>query len=139
MSYKSRLKDHIAQLDPVRAVFIKKAFELYATGEYTMRKLSKKLYEDGLRSRKGHRVGLSAIGKILNNPFYYGDFIWKNKLHHGHHEPIITKDLFEKVQYFLSPKKKSKGYKHDFAYTGLMVCGEYGNGITAEKQKGHIY
>lgn len=138
IGYKTKLENHLAVLDPEKAPFIKRAFELCATGEYTERKISQVLYEEGFRSRSGRRVGKSAIGKILHNPFYCGDFEWQGKLHRGNHEPIIGKDLFDKVQEVLQPRKR-KGTKYDFAYTGLMTCGECGMGITAEIQKGHIY
>jgi site-specific DNA recombinase len=138
LGYNSKLDEHIAIIDPAVAPFIKRAFDLCATGEYSEKKISQILFDEGFRSRKAHKVGKSAIGKILHTHFYYGYFEWKDKVYRGNHDPIISKDLFEKVQEVLSPKKK-RGYKHDFAYVGLMKCGECGNGITAETQKGHVY
>jgi len=138
IGYKSKLEKHLAVIDSNKAHFIKRAFELCATGEYTEKKISFTLYQEGFRSKSGRRVGKSAIGKILHNPFYYGWFEWQGELHRGNHEQIINKDLFDKVQEVLQPRKK-KGNKYDFAYTGLMICGECGMGITAEIQKGHTY
>lgn len=138
IGYKTELTDHIAVPDPEVAPFIKRIFELCATGEYSERKIGLMLYDEGFRSRKGNRVGKSAIGKILHTHFYYGCFEWKGEIRPGKHVPIIDKDLFDKVQEVLSPKKK-KGYKYDFSFVGLMRCGECGNGITAELQKGHVY
>jgi DNA invertase Pin-like site-specific DNA recombinase len=138
LGYQSKLVDHVAVIDPVRAPFIKRAFELCATGEYTENRIASVLYKEGLRSRKERRVGKSAIGKILHTHFYYGWFVWKGELRLGHHQPIVDRDLFDKIQVMLSPKTK-RGYKHDFAYVGLMRCGECGNGITAELHKGHVY
>ena len=140
LGYESKLEEHIAIIDTGRELFIKKAFELCATGEYSEKKISQVLYQEGFRSRKGNKVGKSSIGKILHDPFYYGYFRWKGEINRGNHDKIINKDLFDKVQEVLSPKnKKSKGTKHNFAFTGLMKCGECGNGITAELQKGHVY
>ena len=138
LGYLSKLSDHMAITDSKVAPFIKRTFELCATGEYTEKRIAQVLFEEGLRSRKGRRVGKSAIGKILHDPFYYGWFRWQGEVRAGQHEPIIDKDLFDRVQEVLHPRKK-RGYKHDFAYTGMMVCGECGNGITAELQKGHVY
>jgi DNA invertase Pin-like site-specific DNA recombinase len=39
IGYKSKLENHLAVVDQERAPFIKKAFELCATGEYTERKI----------------------------------------------------------------------------------------------------
>lgn len=138
IGYKTKLDDHLAVVDPERDSFIKRAFELCATGEYTERQIGAILYKEGFRSRKGNRVGKSAIGKILHDPFYYGDFMWQGELHRGNHEPLINKDLFDKAQEVLSPKGR-KSQKYDHAYTGLFTCGECGMGITAEIQKGHTY
>ncbi len=138
IGYKTKLDDHVAIPDPAVAPFIKRIFELCATGEYSERKIGLMLFDEGFRSRKGNRVGKSAIGKILHTHFYYGFFEWKGEVKPGKHDPIIDKDLFDKVQEVLSPKKK-KGYKHDFSFVGLMECGECHNGVTAELQKGHVY
>ena len=52
----------------------------------------------------------------------------------GKHEPIITKELFDKVQVNISehfiPKTESK----EFAFTKLIKCGYCGSGITAEEK-----
>jgi site-specific DNA recombinase len=138
IGYESKLNEHVPVIDAERAKFVTRAFEYCASGEYSERQISDKLFEEGFRSRSGTRVGKSAMSKILHNPFYYGEFIWHGKLYKGNYEPIINKDLFDKVLEVLHPHKR-KGYKYDFAYVGLMRCGECGNGITAELQKGHTY
>lgn len=138
IGYLSKLEDHLAIIDPVRVPFIKRAFELCATGENSEKEIGEILYKEGFRGKSGKRVKKSAIAKLLHNPFYYGYFGWQGELHRGNHEAIITKDLFDKVQEVLNPNKK-RGYKYDFSYIGLMRCGECGNGITAEVQRGHTY
>jgi len=138
IGYNSKLENHLAIVDTEKAPFVKRAFELCATGECTEKQISKILFDEGFRSRKGRKVGKSAIGKILHTHFYYGHFEWQGEIHQGNHEPIISRDLFDKVQEVLNPKKKH-GIKYDHAFTGLMVCGECGMGITAEIQKGHTY
>ena len=138
LGYKSKLENHLAIIDPDRSKYIKRAFELYATGEYSQKQISATLYDEGFRSRTGKKVGKSQIGGILNNVFYYGDFLWSGKVYSGNHKPIVSKDLFDKVKDLLHPKKK-RGYKHNHSYIGLMKCGECGSSITAEIQKGHTY
>lgn len=139
IGYKTKLENHIAVIHEEKAHFIRRIFELVATGTYTERKVAEIAFNEGFRSRSGKRVGKSAIGKILHTHFYYGDFEWKGKLYKGVHPPIISKDLFLKVQEALAPRGKNKSRKHNFTYSALMRCGECGNGITAELQKGHIY
>ena len=138
LGYLSKLVDHVAQIDVERAPYIQRAFELCASGEYSEKQIGAILYKEGLRGRKGRRVNKSTIGKMLHDPFYYGSFNWKGQIHKGDYQPIFGKDLFDKVQDVLNPNKK-RGYKHNFAFTGLIKCGECGSGITAETHKGHIY
>lgn len=139
LGYYSKLEDHRAIEDPSVSKYVRRAFELCATGEHSEKKIAQILYDEGLRSRKGKRVNKSTIASMLHNHFYYGYYSWADGgLKPGLQDKIIDKELFDKVQDVLSPHKK-KGYKHDFSYVGLMRCGECGNGITAELQKGHVY
>src|SRR5215471_11765929 len=77
---------------------VQKLFEWYATGNYALRDVTKKAYNEGLRSRTGTKVARSSIHALLTNPIYYGDFTWAGKHYHGVHVPLITQDLFHRVQ-----------------------------------------
>ena len=74
---------------------------------------------------------------MLKNPFYYGLFEFKNEIYEGTHEPIISKQLFEKVQRVLSERGKPRKEKpnYNFGYLGIFKCGECGRSITAEQHK----
>jgi len=74
IGYKAKLEDHVAVIDEAVAPFIKRAYELCASGDYSEKRIAHVLYEEGFRSRKGNKVGKSTIGKILHDPFYIGDF-----------------------------------------------------------------
>ena len=50
--------------DPESAPIIQRLFEWYATGNYSLRDLTKKAYEDGLRSRTGTKMARSIFGKV---------------------------------------------------------------------------
>ena len=126
--------------DEGRSPIVQKIFRLYATGSYSLSKIVKMAYEEGLRSKNGKKVGKSAIEAILKNPIYYGDFRWDGRLYKGTHGPIITKDLFDAVQEAFSSHNRPKQTKHDFAFTGLITCAKCGCAITAEVKKGkYIY
>jgi hypothetical protein len=45
--------------------FVKKAFELYAVGEYTLKALVKVLDQAGLRSYKGNVLFVSCVQRLL--------------------------------------------------------------------------
>jgi len=58
-------------IDQVRALLIKKLFEAYAAGDYTLPKLLKKTKEWGLRNSRGNQGNLcqSHLHSIITNPF----------------------------------------------------------------------
>jgi hypothetical protein len=52
----------------------------------------------------------------------------------GTHEPLITKELFDKVQDQLLTAPKSKPGTKEFNFTKVFTCGACGSGITAEEK-----
>ena len=117
---------------------VKKCFELYATGDNTLKNIKQFLADTGLDSYKGNVLSTSCVQRMLKNPFYYGTFRSNGELYEGSYEPIISKKLFDDFQQVMNNRGKRKR-KHEFAFSGFMKCGKCGCLITAETQKGHIY
>lgn len=130
-------------IDEKIAPYIKKLFELASTGNYSYSKLSKELYSMGLRGKRSGKALVKAqLVRTLNNPFYYGDIARNGKIYAGKHKPIITKELFNKVQHILGFVKRPSHSKYDFVFRGPMKCGHCGSHITAEtktKKSGKKY
>jgi len=124
--------------DKVIAPLIKKLFETYATGTFTLREVREKFLALGLKGKKG--LSISNCQHILTNPIYVGLIRWHNEIYEGKHEPIIAKKLFDQCQEVMKRKSKPKssGFK-PFLYRGFFHCGECGCFITTETQKGHNY
>ena len=57
---------------PEEAKFIRKLFDLYASGEYGLYKLSKKLGEFGYYNKKGNLYDKDTLKRIILNPKYKG-------------------------------------------------------------------
>ena len=125
--------------DKDRAVFIRKTFELYSTGDYPLAEVRRIMNEVGL---KGRHTALS-VGNyqyMLKNPVYYGLIRYKGELYEGKHEPIITKDLFDRCQAVMLRKSKPKGPRlKPYTYRGVFHCSTCGCFITTETQKAHNY
>ncbi|WP_082022313.1 recombinase family protein [Rickettsia hoogstraalii] len=87
-------------MDHSRVPLIRKLFDEYSTGLYSIPKLTKKAKEWGLTNSRGKKsyLGRSYVHEMLNNTFYYGVLHYKNgnKYYPHVYEPIITKELFEK-------------------------------------------
>ena len=72
-------------------------FEWYASGNYFLLDISKKAYQEGLSYRKtGHKIPKSVVHNILKNPMYYAEFLWNGKSYAETHEPVISKELFDR-------------------------------------------
>lgn len=131
-------KIHI--MDEENAPLVKKMFELYSSGNYSLNALVEIMYKEGLRNRKGNKIGKSRIHEHLSNPFYYGKMCWNNEIYTGQHEPLISKELFDVVQTKLVRKLDSPQYKtHLPIFKAKIKCEECGGVITWETQKGHWY
>jgi site-specific DNA recombinase len=154
--------------DTVRAPIVKRLFEKYATGEYTLASLRTYAIAQGLtmpasRKRRTRAEMLSdndidsiqerakiegiphvsSISTILNNPFYIG-YIRGNDgklVKSNSHEPLIDTDLFNKVQNVLGSKTVSIHYSNvlDYPYRGIFRCHECKRAFTPYIKKEIIY
>jgi len=136
LGYLNDTKTKQIYIDKEKAPLIKKAFEFYATGKYTLKELRKIVNDLGLRGRKDKLLSVSNYQYLLQNPFYYGVMRYNGEYYEGKHEPIIAKKLFDGCQEVM--KTKSKSQKADkmkfFLYRGLFKCGECGYTITADRK-----
>lgn len=122
--------------------FIPKAFELYASQNFTVRKISKELFNQGWMTEDGRPISPSEIHRVLRDCFYCGEFVYGGKHYKdANHPPLVTKELFCLVQELIERKVKAgKYFKHTFLFGGgLIVCGECNRTVTGEVQKGHHY
>lgn len=126
--------------DPARAHLVKQAFTLYATRRFSLKALVAEMDARGLRNRGGKNVSLNGLSYLLNNPFYAGIIrLRTGETFAGIHEPLITKDVFDRVQGILRDKTNKKAIEHDFAYRRSFHCGYCNRTLIAERQKGHVY
>ncbi|MHB0997545.1 MAG: recombinase family protein, partial [Elusimicrobiales bacterium] len=127
-------------LDKDRAVFVLKAFELYATGDYPLAEIRRIINAAGLKGRHPEPLSVSNYQYMLRNPAYYGVIRYNGEIHEGKHEPIITKALFDKCQEVMLRKSKPKGPRlKPYIYRGVFHCATCGCFITTETQKTHNY
>lgn len=143
-------------LDPQRHQFITAAFELYASGEYSVSQLARELHRLGLRTRPTRRhpahdgkVGTSALQRILRDPYYAGWIVYKRgtpdeQTFPGRHQPLIDQDTFGLVQSRLEEKRvageRPQHRKHYLR--GSVFCGECGKRLTfaiSTGRNGHKY
>lgn len=133
--------------DPERFPFVRLMFDQALAGVSPAQIARNARDTWGLRTPKTRRtggipLGLSAIYKILANPFYAGAIRWGGHIYPGKHEPAVSMEVFKSVQERLGWTEPARPQKHAFAFTGLMRCGGCHRMITAEERRkpsGKIY
>lgn len=123
------------EIDPVRFPLVQRMWQMMLEGTHTPSQiLAKATNEWGLRTKNGKNLSHSMIYHMFNNPFYYGEFEWpKNsgKWYKGTHQPMVTKEQFDRVQQLLGKTGRSRPIKHYFAYGGCILhCSECNCAIT---------
>ena len=146
LGYLNDKAEKIIIKDPERFPLIRKMWDLMLTGNYTPPKiLDKANNEWGFRTRAWKKKGYggkplsrSGIYKIFTNIFYAGIIDYYGTHYDGKHEPIITLEEYDRVQTLLGRNGRPRPQKHEFAFTGIMRCGECGCLYTAEIKKKFI-
>ncbi len=110
----------LIQIDEEKAPFIKRLFELYASG-LSASQVRKILYEEGLYHNTKPYAKTRLI-QILHDCFYIGKFLYKGVVYDGVHEPIISVELYNKVQKMFN-QSKARTHDVEFPYTGIIKCG----------------
>jgi site-specific DNA recombinase len=122
------------------APVITQIFERFATGNYSLRALVKALNAEGVMLR-GRRIAGSAVHQVLRKRLYTGDFDWNGTTYEGSHEPLVTREVWQRVQELLDARAENKTkVKHHFAFTGIVHCGHCGCLLVGEIKKGrYVY
>ncbi len=108
--------------DPAKAPLVKQLFKDYATGKYSVEAMVHRSREIGLTNKGNRKLDKNSVHRILRETFYYGLITRKTGVFQGIHEPLISKSLFDKVQFLL----KKKGFKIEshfkYSFQGLLHC-----------------
>jgi site-specific DNA recombinase len=133
----------IIEPDPNSAPLIASLFEWYATGTLSLKEAAQKAKAAGLVYRKsGAPVPVSTVHSTLRNRLYTGEFEWNGHTYLGKHQPLVTRELWERVQGVLDGRhaKKHRRMTHDFAFSGLITCAKCGCSVVGEiKKQRYVY
>jgi DNA invertase Pin-like site-specific DNA recombinase len=126
-------------VDPKKALYIKRAYELYATGAYGLKEVADTLYKEGLRTPGGRKVFFAQIHRMLTRKFYLGLMEDGDKVYKGNHPALIDQKTYDAVQEVVHGRLHSRKRNHFYSARGFLTCGVCGCIITAETQKGFSY
>ena len=128
----------LRNIQPDKKTFssVKKTLELFATGEFSLTAIQAKMFSLGLVGKDGNKMALSSIQKILTKPFYYGVISYDGELYQGSHQPMISKETFDKIQIALHDhsKPRHKRKERELQFLGFAKCGDCNYAITAERK-----
>ena len=83
-------------IDEDEAPMVRELFELYATGQYSMKQIENLFWEKGYRNHNGKKIAHTTMSGMISNPKYKGYYV-------GNKVKVI--DLFTKKQKFLPPEE----------------------------------
>ncbi|MBE6908554.1 MAG: recombinase family protein [Ruminococcaceae bacterium] len=83
-------------LDEDEAPMVRELFDLYATGEYSMKQIEAIFWDKGYRNHNGNRIAHTTMSGMISNPKYKGWYVG-NK--------VKVMDIFTKKQKFLPPEE----------------------------------
>lgn len=129
-------------LDPDRAPLVKWAFETYAAGNCTQTQLCDELADRGLttlpgRARAATRISASTVSRMLANPYYKGDIVYRGVTYPGRHEPLVSSKLWHQVQSMLAARKTAgtATQSHGHYLKGTVFCGGCGSRLLVTHAK----
>lgn len=135
--YKGNKGEQKVFLDPKRAPIVREAFRKVAKEGYSGWDLHAWLKQTGFRTRQGKPIALSALYRMLKDPYYCGKFEYpkgSGSWYKVGHESIVDDKLFEEVQVRLAVAPRSKPGTKEFDFVRLMKCGDCGSGVSAQEK-----
>nr|WP_295086688.1 recombinase family protein [Ruminococcus sp.] len=149
-------------IDPVESEIVRLIFDLALNGMGTY-KIAQLLDKRKVPTRKGGKWSGSTVKGILVNEKYYGaaafqktytDSNFRRHNNHGevdsfiaedHHEAIISKEVFDRVQVMIQKRIDEHGivkdmgkYHNKYPFSGIIICGECGGKFKRQTQSGGI-
>ncbi len=147
--FKNGVENRTVEVDPERGPLMAWAFEAYATGEWTIRKLLDEVTERGLtsaptRSTAAKPLVSSNFHRLLRHPYYKGIVRYKEIEYPGRHEPLVSVETWDRVQQVLDSQNCAgeKHRDHPHYLKGSVFCGSCGSRLIVSHhagRRGRIY
>ncbi len=130
--------------DPETAPLVRRAFELAASGEMSLRAICTEVARLGLRTQYGKVLTQQTLLWLLRNEFYAG-IVASPKFGvrvRGLHQPLVSQELFDRAQAALNVRQRPRKHaaKRAFALRGLIYCAcGHRVAIDGPHKGGHTY
>jgi DNA invertase Pin-like site-specific DNA recombinase len=126
--------------DPNEAPWVRRAFRDFATGEYSVKALARRLEGEGIpvranRNRTTRRFHQSHLDRMLRKRIYIGLIDWGDvEGAKGSHKPLVSASLFYRVQDLLALRAGavSKPLRHFSPLKAISVCASCASRMTLD-------
>ena len=120
-----------------KSPWVLKAFQMFATDNYSLRRLAKILTKEGFPMPNNKPLTQGYLHRILHNCAYIGKIPYKGKEYDGIHPPLIEPLLFFTVRDILFQRNggADKSQNHKIALRGISFCVECTSRLTGEEHK----
>lgn len=128
---------------PEEVRWVNRAFELFVSGRYPVKVLTKTLNKEGFkvrpaRNRKTKLLHHSQLERMLRNKIYVGIIEWAGVVNeHGTHEPIIDPEVFYRAQDLLRTRSGSttRERRHRSLFKKISWCDECRSAMTIDTKE----
>lgn len=125
--------------DPQTKSMMQDIFKKYTEPNHSIASIADEMRLMGITTSKGRPYFKSQVQRILTNPFYIGVNHFDGKDYPGAQEPIISQELFEKVQRKMHGGRPIVLARHNTVLKGLIRCEDCNTLVTWQLQKGRYY
>ncbi len=127
--------------DPETAPHVKEAFNLYATGDFSLDDINDFFFDRGMTNKKNSKKTMAhiTISNMLTNPFYTGVVRYKGIEYPGKHEALISRQLFQKVKSIYEVRNHGvavRTRKNNHYLKGTLYCADCGSRFSIDTAKG---
>ena len=112
--------------DPDKKDYIKRCYELYATGLFSYERVANELAKYGFVDSKGKPYTKKRIEDILKSQVYIGKVTHNGNIYDGVHEAIISDELFYRVQLLLDGSEVKRPRGIIYKYSSFIKCAKCG-------------
>jgi site-specific DNA recombinase len=141
MGYKYDLEKKTHYIDPDKEStmrFIFDSFDFEHTG-ISIREFRDIINDKGFRSPTGKLWSTAQLHHILSNPFYHGEFRFRDQIWPGTHQPYYQKDRYiARVERMHVKYNNNREGRHDFILAGFLKYGKHILTGEIKKQK-YVY
>jgi site-specific DNA recombinase len=116
---------------PAEAPILREIFRLYTQRRIGTQAVAADLNERGIRNRDGKPWAGYTISRILDNPAYTGDIVYRDVVVRDAHEPLIDRDTYRRAQEIVAARGSANTQRamsdSDYCLTGLLTCPDCGH------------